>query len=663
MVLTEIKPKYFKLLFALVSILFLLIKCTFIFFIFKMDNSFDIVVNYVTFPESKQLVVNQAVEKWESIITGDIPDVTSTKPDVGVVDDLYLEISVGELLFSSEDTFATTSPFEDGDERQRGQGVNSQNPANFLPFYAEIDFKDTRINALSDALLFDIAFHEIGHALGFSDNSKSFKLLVDNTNANGSSTSDPRFTGEKATFWYNQLYNNQESSVPLETESTFKAGDIVYKGAGHWRERSAPSLGNEIMTPGISNPAIQKNVISKITIGAMEDLGYTVNYDEAEAEVLNSTVTKVSDSNLDDDNAAIDTDDSTNNDNEQTGNINNNSIDGTNDADRLFGGGGDDTIRGFDGSDLIGGDNQNDILVAGNGEDTVYGGSGNDVVYGQADDDHLLGESGNDKLYGEKSNDVLISGTGKDTLYGGDDNDIVYGQADDDRLLGESGNDKLYGEKSNDVLIGGTGKDTLYGGDDNDIVYGQLGDDFLNGENGNDKLYGEKSNDVLIGGTGKDTLYGGDDNDKLFGQLGDDLLNGGQNSYELFGERGNDTLIGGAGNDTFRFGINSSTNFNNLGTDIISDFGNGDDIIGLDKTNFAALKSITGSGFSNTSEFDTIDFDSLAATSNSIILYNSDTGNLIYNENGSSSGFGNGGIFANLNNAPNLTANSFALFN
>ena len=44
--------------------------------------------------------------------------------------------------------------------------------------------------------------------------------------------------------------------------------------------------------------------------------------------------------------------------------------------------------------------------------------------------------------------------------------------------------------------------------------------------------------------------------------------------------------------------------------------------------------------------------------SNSFILYSSATGNLIYNENGSTSGFGDGGVFANLTNAPNLTGNS-----
>lgn len=248
---------------------------------------------------------------------------------------------------------------------------------------------------------------------------------MDDTNANGSSTSDPRFTGENATFWYNQLYNNQESSVPLETTSTFEAGEIVYKGAGHWRERSAPSLGNEIMTPGLANPTIKNNVISKITIGAMEDLGYTVDYDEAEAEVLSSVVTDVSDSNLDDDNAAIDPNNSTNNDNEQTGNIYNNNIEGSNNNDRLFGGGGNDTLFGLSGADFIGGDNDDDRLVGGSGNDILYGGSGND----------------RDSLYGDSSNDTLIGGRGDDNLDGGSNNDILIGGHGNDILTGGGGSD------------------------------------------------------------------------------------------------------------------------------------------------------------------------------------------------------------------------------
>ncbi|WP_304505526.1 calcium-binding protein [Anabaena sp. YBS01] len=57
----------------------------------------------------------------------------------------------------------------------------------------------------------------------------------------------------------------------------------------------------------------------------------------------------------------------------------NQTIDGTNFADQLFGGLGNDTLRGFNGNDVLFGEQGDDRFEGGRGDDTFYGGAGNDV--------------------------------------------------------------------------------------------------------------------------------------------------------------------------------------------------------------------------------------------------------------------------------------------
>ena len=212
-------------------------------------------------------------------------------------------------------------------------------------------------------------------------------------------------------------------------------------------------------------------------------------------------------------------------------------------------------------------------------------------------------------------------------------------------MSGWYGNDLLYGHGSYDFLEGGRGHDTLYGGDDQDKLFGDEGNDYLSGQNGWD---------YLDGGDGDDILYGGNDADRLFGGAGNDTLSGGE---------GRDRLKGNEGNDIFDFNTNEVFDLDKMGIDVIADFGDGNDVINLDKTTFTALSSLAGKGFSNRREFAVVSRDDLVATSNAYILYSSSTGNLFYNENGAAAGLGNGGHFAILENAAELFANDFKISN
>jgi Ca2+-binding RTX toxin-like protein len=172
---------------------------------------------------------------------------------------------------------------------------------------------------------------------------------------------------------------------------------------------------------------------------------------------------------------------------------------------------------------------------------------------------------------------------------------------------------------------------------------------FLNELNNNIVGF-DNSNDVINGQGGNDTINGNSGDDLLRGGAGDDLLIGG---------KGNDILIGGMGADAFVYNTNAAFTSATVGIDTIADFNHSDgDKIVLDKTTFSAITSVIGKGFSNASDFQ---ITSLGAVSNAVIVYDSMTGQLLYNQNGSVAGFGTGGQFAQLTGTPTLTASDFII--
>ena len=294
--------------------------------------------------------------------------------------------------------------------------------------------------------------------------------------------------------------------------------------------------------------------------------------------------------------------------------------------------------------DSLDGSSGNDNIKGAAGNDTINGGDGNDTLGGGEGNDQLNGEAGNDSLTGWWGNDIIDGGDGFDTLQGGDDADTLYGGNDADTLKGGTGNDLLNGDSGDDVIQGQAGDDELNGGDGQDTVGGGNGNDIINGNAGNDSLTGWKGDDTLIGGTGNDIVKGGD---------GLDVING---------EQGTDTLTGGSNSDRFIFDLGSQFNLTDIGSDIITDFNSAEsDKIVLSKTTFTNLSSVVGDGFSVGGEFAVVDTDAAAANSSAKVVYNSANGQLFYNPNGATSGFGDGGLFATLENQANLQAQDFIL--
>lgn len=299
--------------------------------------------------------------------------------------------------------------------------------------------------------------------------------------------------------------------------------------------------------------------------------------------------------------------------------------------DTLDGGEGGQTIFGLDGDDLITGgrdslasrDVNNTIAIedledqteSNDGNDALYGGKGNDTINGGQGDDTLDGGDGDDVLRGQAGVDVFRGGAGSDTVdytqespfqlivnletnmasggtASGDTFDSIENLigSDDriDRFIGTGAANHFIGQGGGDYFSGRDGNDTLDGGRDGDIIYGEGGDDYIIGGSEQDYLDGGEGNDTVdyktsISGVKIDLANGmaegGDGtgpvlivgvgqvfrNDILagfenaVGSIHSDTLIGDDQDNLLSGDRGDDFLSGGAGNDTLDGGAGSDT--------------------------------------------------------------------------------------------------------
>ncbi|MDA7875100.1 hypothetical protein N9B17_07985, partial [Rhodopirellula sp.] len=152
------------------------------------------------------------------------------------------------------------------------------------------------------------------------------------------------------------------------------------------------------------------------------------------------------------------------------------SIDGGDNTDVIFGGGGGDTIHG-------GADNSSDIAIGDNGY-ARFNAEGRMIEFGTSD--HEYGGA-----------DMITTADGRDYVVGGDDGDVLATNGGHDVVLGDTG--RMTWSESNDppmlFEIISPSEDTAHGG--NDTIYA--------GE-GNDLAFGGIGSDVVFGGTGDDVL-------------------------------------------------------------------------------------------------------------------------------------------------------------
>jgi Ca2+-binding RTX toxin-like protein len=360
-----------------------------------------------------------------------------------------------------------------------------------------------------------------------------------------------------------------------------------------------------------------------------------------------------------------------------TGNAGDNVITGNAAANYLIGGGGLDTLQGGDGSDTYQvGAGVTVIEGLGAGTDTALAfgthtlaanveyltllGSaaanltgnavanriiGNDAanrIDGGALADTLIGFGGHD-TYVYSTGDVIIefAGGGNDTILSTQSLSLVasvenlvligntavylYGNNLANRLTGNNLNNRFEGRQGADTMIGGAGNDEYYVGTSETIVI-----ENINGGS-RDSVYASRSYTLTAGSEIellRSNSTGGAIN--LAGNEFAQQITGSTGRNTISGAGGADTLTGGSGPDIFVFDTAES----NGNADSITDFSHQDDTFHLENSIFTRI------GVQGELSLDAFwaNDTGLAHDRTDRIIYNTGTGALTYDSNGSLAG-------------------------
>ena len=281
----------------------------------------------------------------------------------------------------------------------------------------------------------------------------------------------------------------------------------------------------------------------------------------------------------------------------------NDTVNGSNGTEFLYGYNSHDTLFGFDGSDALYGGFGNDTLVGGGGADDLYGGAGDDVISSYTPGDYIDGGDNFDiwALIGTVAvgpgPQPVINVTGV-SFFGIEAIEINYGELalNSNQVGGTSTVQIVYagtnsreamqvliapgatsinlsavqfidwnnfsGDFDRITLVGNLGANTIDGSQKNDVIFGNGGVDVLRGLGGDDVINGGVANDILRGGDGGDNLngYGGNDTligDDSFAGSGDDAVDAGVGNDLIITGRGFNLVNGGIGIDTidYRFAM------------------------------------------------------------------------------------------------------------
>jgi Ca2+-binding RTX toxin-like protein len=402
-----------------------------------------------------------------------------------------------------------------------------------------------------------------------------------------------------------------------------------------------------------------------------------------------------------------------------SGGLGNDSINGGADNDTLLGGDGNDTVNAGGGIDTADGGIGNDTLIldlstqarsitinnptagisipgvssAVNFENfNITTGNGNDsLIQSGAINGIVL--RGNDTLDGGAGNDTFDAGLGdRDSVVGGEGNDLLI----INYSLGDTGQKMTF--VASETTEGNNGYANRYSLDDtllDNISFTGINRFQVTGTSKNDSITTGNGNDYLNGGIGADTMTGSTGNDTyIINDAGDvvsetsDLLteidiiyasishtlglnverltltgataiNGTGNNLNnavvgngsaniLYGGAGLDLLTGGLGADQFKFQNKIE------GIDTITDFTVGSDKITLSASGFGG--GLTA-GALNSTRFLKVTLGSQATTASQRFIYNSSTGGLYFDLDGS--GAAAAVQFATLSSRPTLTATDF----
>lgn len=237
----------------------------------RTSGPFSIELIYVSNPPSagQAQAFALARQRWEGIITADLPDDYASLPPNSCgaspaldrpIDDLIIFVSIENI---------------DGPGGILGQAAPCFfHNVGLLPAIGQMTFDAADLDVIEQAgLLTPVVLHEMGHVLGYGTIWSDLGLLADPAGLGGL---DPHFTGPLAIAAFDSTGGAGYAlgKVPVEDQGGPGTAD------GHWRETV---FDNEIMTGYVNLGA---NPLSVVSIASLADLGYAVDYSRADPYVI-----------------------------------------------------------------------------------------------------------------------------------------------------------------------------------------------------------------------------------------------------------------------------------------------------------------------------------------------------------------------------------------
>ena len=247
--------------------------------------SFDIDLVFLGSVSSEyRSIAEAAAERWEQVITGDIPNHRLSSRDRS-----YLTSRIGAATAPEVvDDLVVYVRIDDQFSRIAGAShIRRRDPLS-LPYACLVEADPGYLNVYSRSLIESVFLHEMAHGLGFDivnwndrrllKNPSIYPLGYGGSNSAINPAPDTYFSGVKAIAAFNAAGGSSYTGarVPVENSGGRGSRDT------HWRESA---MKNEVMTSLLSST----NPLSAITIQAMADLGYTVDVTQADAYTLPST--------------------------------------------------------------------------------------------------------------------------------------------------------------------------------------------------------------------------------------------------------------------------------------------------------------------------------------------------------------------------------------
>ncbi|MEW6422132.1 MAG: Ig-like domain-containing protein [Deinococcota bacterium] len=216
----------------------------------------------VIFPANSNLTAGQkaafinAANRWSQVIAAGLPDVPNVR------------LSTGQTVTVDDVAIVASSVTIDGPGNVLGQaGPRQVRTGTTLPLWGEMQFDSADLaNMEANGTLQGVVLHEMGHVLGIGT------LWDRSLSANASpclNATQVQYVGANGLREYRNL-GGQAAGVPVE--------NLYGEGTkcSHWKESVFQS---ELMTGFASRGPMP---LSRLTLGALADLGYSVNYAAAD---------------------------------------------------------------------------------------------------------------------------------------------------------------------------------------------------------------------------------------------------------------------------------------------------------------------------------------------------------------------------------------------